>query len=144
MGRSRGSGPLLGGRNLNGNLLDTNIVLLAMAAPGRLSTDAWAATDAGPNVISVISYWEVILKSAKGKLDVGDPRAWWQTALSDFAATVLPLRPAHVAGILGLPAIHQDPFDRALIAQATVEDLVLVTTDEKIALYASERFRVIR
>jgi PIN domain nuclease of toxin-antitoxin system len=74
-------------------------------------------------VLSVISYWEVILKSAKGNLDVGDPRAWWEIALGDFAATVMPYR---------------DPFDRALIAQATVEDLVLVTTDEEIAHYASE------
>jgi len=115
-----------------------------MEAPERLSRAGHAAIGSGPNVLSVISFWEVILKSAKGKLDVGDPRGWWATALGDFAATVLPLRPAHVAGIHGLPAIHQDPFDRALIAQATVEDLVLVSTDEKISLYASERLRVIR
>jgi len=74
----------------------------------------------------------------------GDPHAWWEIALSDFAATVMPLRPIHVAGIHGLQAIHRDPFDRALIAQATVEDLVLVTTDAEIPLYASERLRVIR
>lgn len=92
----------------------------------------------------MISYWEVILKSAQGKLDVGDPRAWWETALSDFAATALPLRPVHVAQVHGLPAIHNDPFDRALIAQAIVGELVLVTADEKIALYTSERLRVIR
>jgi PIN domain nuclease of toxin-antitoxin system len=115
-----------------------------MDTPERVSRAGHAAIKSGPNVISVISYWEVVLKSAKGKLDVGDPRAWWEIALSDFAATVLPLRPLHIAGIHGLTAIHHDPFDRALIAQATVEDLVLVTTDEKIALYASERLRVIR
>jgi PIN domain nuclease of toxin-antitoxin system len=39
--------------------------------------------------------------------------------------------------------IHQDPFDRALIGQATVEGLALVTTDREIAKYASERFRVV-
>jgi PIN domain nuclease of toxin-antitoxin system len=115
-----------------------------MEAPERLTRAGHAAIKSGPNVLSVISYWEVILKSAKGKLDVGDPRAWWEIALGDFAATVLPLRPAHVAEIHGLPAIHQDPFDRALIAQATAEGLALVTTDETIALYASERLRVIR
>jgi PIN domain nuclease of toxin-antitoxin system len=95
-------------------------------------------------VLSVISYWEVTLKSAKGRLDVGDPRVWWDIVLGDLAATALPLRQAHITGILGLPAIHQDPFDRALIAQATVEDLALVTTDGKIPLYASERLRAIR
>lgn len=77
--------------------------------------------DAGPNVMSVISYFEVVLNAVKGKLDVGDPRVWWETALADLAATAMPLRPAHVAGVLDLPAIHNDPFDRALIAQATVE-----------------------
>ena len=115
-----------------------------MNAPERLSRRIRAAIQSGPNVLSVISYWEVILKSAKGKLEVGDPRVWWEIAVADFAATVMPLRPVHVAEIHGLAAIHQDPFDRALIAQATVEDLVLVTTDEEIAHYASQRLRVIR
>ena len=128
---------------MNGYLLDTNVALLALEAPERLSRAGRAAVKSGPNVLSVISYWEVILKSAKGKLDVGNPAAWWETALSDFAATAMPLRPVHVAEIHGLPFIHRDPFDRALIAQATVEDLVLVTTDEEIMRYASERLRVI-
>ncbi len=115
-----------------------------MEAPERLSRAGRAAIRSGPNVLSVVSYWEVILKSAKGKLDLGDPRVWWDIVLDDLAATALPLRHAHITGILGLPAIHQDPFDRALIAQATVEDLALVTMDTEIPLYASERLRVIR
>jgi len=115
-----------------------------MNAPERLSRGVRAAIQSGPNVLSVISYWEVILKSAKGKLEVGDPRVWWVIAVGDFAATVMPLRPIHVAEIHSLPPFHQDPFDRALIAQATVEDLTLVTTDGAIAEYAGERFRVLQ
>jgi PIN domain nuclease of toxin-antitoxin system len=122
----------------------SNIALLAMEAPERLSRAGRAAIRSGPNVLSVVSYWEVVLKSAKGKLDVGDPRVWWDTVRDDLAATALPLRQAHINGIHGLPAIHRDPFDRALIAQATAEDPTLVTTDERILLYASERLRVIR
>ena len=49
----------------------------------------------------------------------------------------------HVAEVYNLPAIHQDPFDRVLIAQAIVEDLTLVTTDEVIREYAGERLRVV-
>lgn len=79
----------------------------------------------------------------KGKLDVGDPGIWWTDALERFSATALPLRPAHVRAIAVLEPIHRDPFDRALIAQAIVEDLTLVTLDRQITQYASDLFRVL-
>lgn len=91
----------------------------------------------------MVSYWEVMLKSMKGKLDVSDPRAWWFDALDQLAATPLLLRPQHVAGVYALPPIHKDPFDRMLIAQATAEGLALVTTDGEIARYASKILRVV-
>jgi PIN domain nuclease of toxin-antitoxin system len=126
-------------------LLDTNVVLLAISAPERLSPAILTAIESGPNILSVVSYWEVVLKASKGKLiEVGDPRVWWEVALSDFAATAIPLRASHVAEIYNLNAIHQDPFDRALIAQATVEDLALVSIDAVIGQYASERLRVVQ
>src|ERR1035441_4484641 len=75
---------------------------------------------------------------------LGDPRNWWLETLDQLAATPLPLRPNHITEICNLPPIHQDPFDRALIAQATVEDLTLVTTGGAIAEYAGERFRVLQ
>jgi PIN domain nuclease of toxin-antitoxin system len=93
--------------------------------------------------LSVVSYWEVLLKSMKGKLEVGDPKRWWQDTVEQLAATPLPLRPDHISEISGLPPIHSDPFDRALIAQAQVEELVLVTTDGAIGKYASGRLRVL-
>lgn len=85
-----------------------------------------------------------MLKSRKGKLDVGDPRVWWQEALEQLAATVLPLRPEHVAAVYGLAQIHKDPFDRMLIAQATVEGLALVSADAKIHRYASRGLRIVK
>ena len=126
-----------------GYLLDTNISLFAAAAPEMLSRAVRNALKNGPNVLSVIAFWEVVLKSSKGKLDVGDPLEWWENSLNDLAATSLPFRPAHVAAIRGLANIHQDPFDRALIAQAMVEGFTLLTSDELIPKYASARFRVI-
>ena len=114
-----------------------------MSQSKSLSAVAKAATAAGPNVLSVLSYWEVMLKSMKGKLDVGDPRAWWFDALEQLAATPLLLRPQHVAGVYALPPIHKDPFDRMLIAQATAEGLALVTTDAEIARYASKTLRIV-
>ena len=53
----------------------------------------------GANVLSVVSYWEVVLKTMKGNLKVGDPRTWWLDALEQLAATTLVLRPEHIAGV---------------------------------------------
>jgi PIN domain nuclease of toxin-antitoxin system len=79
----------------------------------------------------------------KGGLKVGDPRTWWRDALDQLAATPLALRPEHVAEVYTLPPLHKDPFDRILIAQATAEELELVTTDGEIPRYASTRLRVV-
>jgi PIN domain nuclease of toxin-antitoxin system len=128
---------------VNGYLLDTNAALLALTEPATLPRAVRNAILAGPNTLSVISYWEVLLKNVKGSLKVGDPRAWWLEALEQLAATSLALRPDHVAGVYLLPPLHQDPFDRVLIAQATAEDLALVTIDREIPRYASGRFRVV-
>ncbi len=123
--------------------MDTNIALLAVGTPERLSAAARSTVEKGPCFISVVSYWEVILKAMKGSLDVGDPRQWWSETLDGLELRVLPLRPEHIAAIYHLPAIHQDPFDRALIAQAIVEGLTLLTTDGTIPRYESDRFRTL-
>ena len=129
---------------MSGYLLDANVALRAAVRSTSLSPGARSAIRRGPNYLSVVSYWEIVLKSLKGKLDVGNPRNWWLQTLDQLAATPLPLRPNHITEICNLPPILQDPFDRALIAQATVERLTLVTTDEAIAEYAGERFRVLQ
>lgn len=126
-----------------GNLLDTNVALIVLSDPARLSKSVWGVVDAGPNFLSVVTYWEVVIKSMKGKLQVGDPRTWWPQALSLLVAAPIPLRPEHLDHLSGLPAIHQDPFDRILIAQAMSEGLALVTTDAEIPRYASSSFQVI-
>jgi PIN domain nuclease of toxin-antitoxin system len=126
-----------------GYLLDTHTAIWALDRPEALSAVARTAASTGPNVLSVVSYWEVMIKSMKGTLDVGDPRAWWFDALKQLAATPLFLRPEHVAAVYRLAPIHKDPFDRVLIAQAAVEGLALVTTDGRITRYASDRLRVI-
>ena len=128
---------------MRGYLLDTSIAIVGLTAPERISPEVRREVEGGPVYLSVISYWEVLLKSMKGNLKVGDPRTWWLDALEQLAATPLALRPEHVAGVYTLPPLHKDPFDRVLIAQATAEDLELVTTDGEISRYASERFRVV-
>ena len=128
---------------MNGYLLDTNAALIALTDPARLSPRVRAVIRAGPNILSTIVYWEVLLKSMKGMLKIEDPLTWWPDALEQLVATPLVLRPEHVAEIYNLPPIHRDPFDRVLIAQAMVEGLSLVTTDREIPRYASKRLRVV-
>jgi PIN domain nuclease of toxin-antitoxin system len=124
-------------------LLDTNFALFGLSEADRIPPELRSQVDDGVVTLSVLSYWEVLLKSMKGKLHVGDPRTWWMDALERFSATALPLRPEHIAAIGDLEPIHQDPFDRALIAQAIVEDLTLVTLDSEIPKYASDRLQVL-
>ena len=69
---------------MNGYLLDTNAALLALSEPADLSIGARRAILAGPNMLSTIVYWEVMLKSMKGALRVGDPRVWWADALEQL------------------------------------------------------------
>jgi PIN domain nuclease of toxin-antitoxin system len=131
------------GPGSEGFLLDTCSILLALSDPDALTRAARNAILTGPNRLSVVSYWEVMLKSMKGTLDVGDPRAWWFDALDQLAATPLTLRPQHVSGVYALPLIHKDPFDRMLLAQATSEGLALVTIDAEMARYASKSLQIV-
>ena len=128
---------------MNGYLLDTVVALVAMDTPEAMPPAIRRALEEGPAFLSVISYWEVMIKAMKGTLDVGDPRQWWSEALTALALQPLAYRPEHIAAIYDLPPVHQDPFDRALIAQAIVEELALVTTDREIPRYASARLRVV-
>jgi PIN domain nuclease of toxin-antitoxin system len=48
----------------------------------------------------------------------------------------LPIASEHIVAIEGLPPHHKDPFDRLLVAQATVEGINLVTVDPLVAAYA--------
>ena len=128
---------------MNGYLLDSSAALIALTDPARLYPRVRAVIRAGPNILSAVVYWEVLLKRRKGLLKIEDPLSWWPDALEQLAATPLVLRPEHVAEIYRLPPIHRDPFDRVLIAQAMVEGLSLVTTDREILRYASKRLRVV-
>jgi PIN domain nuclease of toxin-antitoxin system len=129
---------------LKGYLLDTSVALIALSTPEVLNSRVRKAIEQGPCFLSVVAYWEVMIKSMSGTLDVGDPCEWFNRTLDALGLSSLLYRPEHVAALFSLPPIHQDPFDRALIAQATAEGLTLLTTDSTVPKYASGAFRVIR
>jgi PIN domain nuclease of toxin-antitoxin system len=117
------------------NLLDTSTLLWALTAPDRLSETARNAIAAGGSVLSVASYWEVVIKTRKGLLPLADPVSWWTRAAALFPGGVLPVRASHITALAALPDLHRDPFDRVLIAQAVAEGLLLITNDRQIARY---------
>ena len=91
--------------------------------------------EAGENIVSVGSYWEVVIKAHKGLLSISDLPTWWRRATELTAARILPIRVSHVTALAALPMLHKDPFDRILIAQAIAEGLDFVTNDEPIRGY---------
>jgi PIN domain nuclease of toxin-antitoxin system len=127
---------------VNGYLLDTSAALRALTSPSSLKREVRRAIETGPNVLSTVAYWEIVLKTMKGLLEVDDLRTWWPDALHQLAATPLVLRPEHVTELQTLPPHHKDPFDRMLVAQAAVEGLTLLTTDRELKSYASDRVRI--
>jgi PIN domain nuclease of toxin-antitoxin system len=124
-----------GAAGKSAHLLDTSALLWALAAPERLSANARRLVEAGENVVSVASYWEVVVKAQKGLLSISDLATWWRQATELTSARVLHIRPTHITALAVLPMLHKDPFDRILIAQAKAEGLGLVTSDEPIGEY---------
>lgn len=95
----------------------------AVVARIRKATDVY---------VSAATAWEIAIKSALGKIAV---RGDMGEALADYGFLELPISIAHAGAVRALPAIHRDPFDRILVAQAVVEDLVIVSNDETLARY---------
>jgi PIN domain nuclease of toxin-antitoxin system len=122
------------------HLLDTSTLLWALGAPERLSVAARRRVETGENVVSVASYWEVVIKTHKGLLAIADLASWWQQAIDLLSARVLPIRASHVTRLVSLPMLHKDPFDRILIAQSIAERLDLVTNDAPIKAYSVQTF----
>jgi PIN domain nuclease of toxin-antitoxin system len=116
-------------------LLDTSTLVWTLATPERLSGRAKELIAARDIVLSVASYWEIVIKTRKGLLELIDPVTWWARAVDLLGVPILAIRPAHVTALWSLPDIHKDPFDRILIAQAGAEGLSLVTSDARIAAY---------
>ena len=118
-------------------LLDTHLLLWSMARSRRLSKSA-RATILDPRndaYYSAASIWEVSIKSGLGRKDFRiDPQALVR-ALEESGFVELPVSAIHAAGLAALPAIHRDPFDRMLVAQACAEPMTLLTNDAVLAAY---------
>ncbi len=119
-------------------LLDTHILLWAATEPERIPP---ATRDLIENpettlFFSAASIWEVAIKRGLQREDFQVDAQLLRRGLLENGYQELVITSAHAAYVQGLEAIHKDPFDRLLIAQATLEAITLVTGDETVARYS--------
>ncbi len=120
-------------------LLDTHTFIWWDSEPAKLSPQALALCQDQQNVLllSVVSIWEMQIKLQLGKLRLTLPlREIVETQRQINNVEILPITLAHVLALENLPTHHKDPFDRVLVAQAIVEEAVLVSADPNVARYA--------
>lgn len=118
-------------------LVDTHLLLWAASAPDKLPAAARELIDDSENslLFSVASIWEIAIKRGLGRDDFKvDPRLL-RRGLLDNGYEELAITSEHAVSVDSLPPIHRDPFDRLLIAQATVEGNILLTADEHVGDY---------
>ena len=120
-------------------LLDTHTFLWWDSAPNKLSPQVLALCQDQTNemIVSVVSVWEMQIKSQLGKLQLKLPlEEIINTQQKTNNVQVLPITLAHVLALGKLPMYHKDPFDRLLVAQTNVEEVVLVSRDKIFEQYS--------
>ncbi|MBK8508521.1 MAG: type II toxin-antitoxin system VapC family toxin [Candidatus Competibacteraceae bacterium] len=127
--------------------MDTHVFLWAVFAPKKLSADTRALIQNINNVLllSTISFWEISLKYAIGKLELHgcSPEDLLGVA-SAMHLELLQLSPDELASFHRLPRVaHKDPFDRLIIWQALQNKLILISGDQRLSDYDSLGLKVI-
>lgn len=115
-------------------LLDTQVMLWWLLGDQRLRSETRQLMATSACMISVASVWEVAIKHRTGKLSI-DPMTFRDQSLA-VGATLLPINDAHAIETARLPGIHEDPFDRLIIAQARIEGLMAVSSDGRWSHYS--------
>jgi len=118
-------------------LLDTHVLLWAVASSRRLSKEARSLIADPDNEVfySAAGLWEISIKSALRRSDFRIDVGAFAAALPQTGLSELPVRASHAVAVAALPDLHRDPFDRMLVAQALTEPLVLITNDPMLVKY---------
>jgi PIN domain nuclease of toxin-antitoxin system len=123
-------------------LLDTHTLIWAVEQPTKIGSAAKLELESPSNVIvvSAATIWETSIKVGLGKLKLAHPyRQWMSQALNDLGAVVLPITVEFADTQSTLPWHHRDPFDRLLAAQAWMDGIPLVSSDEIFDQYGIQR-----
>jgi len=119
-------------------LLDTQAFLYWTAGAKKLSARA-RKTIENPRhevFLSAVSSWEITIKYGLGKLELPEPPGKFiPSRMSRHAISGFAFEHSDALAVAQLPSIHDDPFDRALIAQALARELTIVTSDSRFEAY---------
>ena len=119
-------------------LLDTHVLLWALAEPERLSPQVreWLVSPANDVMFSAANIWEIAIKAQIGRLSLAVTVEEIVEAALASGFRELPIRAVHAAAVYRLLLHHRDPFDRILVAQAITEPARLLTVDATLARYS--------
>lgn len=119
-------------------LLDTHVLLWALAEPGRIPAGAreWLESPEHQVFFSAASIWEIAIKARIGRFRLSLSVDEVAAAAVRTGFEELPVRASHTAATAKLPVHHRDPFDRLLVAQALQEPARLLTVDRGLRRYS--------
>jgi PIN domain nuclease of toxin-antitoxin system len=120
-------------------LLDTHSFLWAIFSPDKLSKSARETIKDRENeiAVSVVTFWEISLKYALGKLDLVSIKPEDLPGAAEKAGIdILQITPQEAASFHNLPRLtHKDPFDRLIIWQAIQRNMPLISKDREFKDY---------
>ncbi|MEZ4527957.1 MAG: type II toxin-antitoxin system VapC family toxin [Desulfobacterales bacterium] len=119
-------------------LLDTHVFIWLMFSPEKVSAETKKRYKSYENAIfiSLVSLWEIQIKSQLGKLHLDiDLETIIDDNIHSGFVNLLPIGVTHILTLKKLPFYHKDPFDRLLIAQAIEENMTIVTCDSYFSDY---------
>jgi PIN domain nuclease of toxin-antitoxin system len=123
-------------------LIDTHIFIWYIQNSERLPISIATYINDGRNdiLLSIASVWEMAIKQSTGKLNLGLPYASFiEEQMRLNSMELLPLSLNHLEVVTTMPFHHRDPFDRILIAQAMLEDIVIISADSIFSSYPVQR-----
>ena len=123
-------------------LLDTHVFLWYITADPRLPVTFLAAIREPANdvYLNAASVWEAVIKHVLGKLPLpASPADFLPRQRDAHGIAALPIDEGAMTYLVGLPALHLDPFDRLLIARALQHGMTIVTVDADVASYPIPR-----
>ncbi len=122
-------------------LLDTHVVIWLQSNSVKLSKNTLEILlSAEVLFLSKVSIWEIAIKVKSGKLILDQSvEMFVESFIRFYRVKLLDISLPHIYQTQQLPLHHRDPFDRLLIAQATVEQIPIVSSDEWFDRYEIER-----